>query len=116
MMRPREIRVWSLTCPRRASRGSVRAVSTASVRADLFAATSASAADRARLNAISVAAAPPWARRDASVTPLSLGSDACRAIGLTPSGIGPPSSSQRTQAATAGHVCEAALDPTTSPK
>ena len=52
-MRPSEIRVWSLIWPRRASLGSVRTVSTASARADLLAATTASAADRARLNAIS---------------------------------------------------------------
>ena len=39
MMRPSEIRVWSLIWPRRASLGSVRYVSMASVRADLLAAT-----------------------------------------------------------------------------
>ena len=65
MMRPSEIRVWSLIWPRRASLGSVRYVSMASVRADLLAATIASAAVRARLNAISVAAAVVCATREA---------------------------------------------------
>ena len=56
MMRPSEIRVWSLIWPNRASLGNVRTVSTASARADLLAATTASAADLARVNAISPAA------------------------------------------------------------
>ena len=37
MIRASEIRVWSLICPSRASRGMVRAVSTTSVRMDLLA-------------------------------------------------------------------------------
>ena len=65
MMRPSEIRVWSLIWPRRASLGNVRYVSMASVRADLLAATIASAAVRARLNASSVAAAVVCATREA---------------------------------------------------
>lgn len=94
----------------------MRAVSTARVRADRFAATSASAADLARVSAISVAAAVLCASRDASVTPLSDGADGCTGIGDTPSGIGPPLSSQRTQSATVGQVWVLALDPTTRPK
>ena len=104
MMRPSDIRVWSLTWPRRASRGRVRAVSTARARADLFAETTAPAADRARLNAISVAAAVLCASREASETPLSVCSEGCSGIGDTPSGMSPPPSSQRTHAATVGHV------------
>ena len=51
MIRPSEIRVWSLIWPRRASRGRVLTVSTANVSTDLFAATTASAAPRARVTA-----------------------------------------------------------------
>ena len=87
-MRPSEIRVWSLIWPSRASLGSVRTVSMASARADLLAATIASAAVRARVNAISVAAAVRRApARDANGTPLSLCSAGCSAIGATPSGM-----------------------------
>ncbi len=49
----RDGRVWSLIWPSRARRGSVRAVSTSSVRADLLVATTAPAAERARSKAIS---------------------------------------------------------------
>ena len=116
MILPSEIRVWSLIWPRRARRGNVRTVSTASARADLLAATSASAADRARLNVISVAAAAPCATREASGTPLSLCSAGCSAIGTTSSGISPSPASHFTQAATVGQVWLAALEPTTRPK
>ena len=104
MIRPSEIRVWSLIWPRRASLGSVRAVSTASVRADLLAATNASAAARARLKTISVAAAVPWATRELIETPLSLCSAGCRAIGATPAGMSPPPSIHLTHCATVGQV------------
>ena len=49
MIRPSEMRVCSLIWPRRASRGSVRAVSTASVRIDLLAATTAVPADAGKV-------------------------------------------------------------------
>jgi len=116
MMRPSEMRVWSLIWPRRASLGSVRYVSTASARADLLAATNASAADRATLKAISVAAVAPWATRELSETPLSACSAGCSAIGVTCSGMSPLPSIHLTHCATVGHVWLAAFDPTTKPK
>jgi hypothetical protein len=116
MIRPSEIRVWSLICPSRASRGSVRAVSTASVHADLFAETSAPAVERATPNAISVAAVAPCATRDVSDTPLTMCSSDCSAIGSTWSGMSPSPSSHLTQPATVGHVCCEAFEPTTKPK
>ena len=88
---------------------SVREVSTASVRADLLAATSASAAVRARLNAISVAAAAPCATRELSDTPLSLCSAGCSAIGETPSGMSPLPSIHFTHCATVGQVWRGGL-------
>ena len=116
MSLPSEIRVWSLIWPSRASRGRVRTVSTTIARADLLAATSASAADRARLKTISVAAVVPWATRELNETPLSLCSSGCSAMGVTPSGISPVLSIHLTHWATAGQVWLAAFDPTTRPK
>src|SRR5205085_12684376 len=89
---------------------------TARARADLLAATRASAADRARVNTISVAAAVPCATRDDNVTPLSVGSAGCSAIGATPPGMSPAPSIHLTHCATVGQVWPAALEPTTRPK
>ena len=72
MIRPSEMRVCSLIWPRRASRGSVRTVSTASVRIDLFAATTAFPAARARSKTTSDATPAPCATREANGTPLSV--------------------------------------------
>src|SRR4051794_750394 len=104
MMRPSEIRAWSVIWPRRASLGRVRYVSTARVRADLLAATIASAAVFARLIASSVAAAVVCATRDENETPLSVGSAGCSAIGATPSGISAVPSIHLTHCATVGQV------------
>ncbi len=108
--------MWSLICPRRASRGSVRAVSTISVRADLLVASTASAAERARSNAISEAATAPWATREVSATPPSADSAAWSTIGTTSSGNGAWPLRHLIQDATVGQVWVAAFDPTTSPK
>ena len=72
MMRPSEIRVWSLSCPSRASRGSVRTVSTANVRIDLLAPTTASAAPRASASAAPETSPMPCASRELNATPLSV--------------------------------------------
>jgi hypothetical protein len=88
----------------------------ASVRADLLAATSASAAVRARLNASSVAAAVVCATRELNETPLSVCSAGCRAIGATPAGCSPVPSIHLTHCATVGQVWVAAFEPTTRPK
>ena len=74
MMRPSEIRVWSLIWPSRVSRGSVRAVSPASVRIDLLALTTASAApraaDSARPDSLGHAVHQPRGQRDPGVVGL----------------------------------------------
>ena len=117
MMRPSEIRVWSLIWPSRASRGSVRAVSTARVRTDLLAATTASAAAarqrQRRLGDLADAVREPRAQCDTAVGVLGgLIGHQVDAVGLVAaagratSPIRPPSAS----------VCCAALDPTTRPK
>src|SRR6478735_6869923 len=110
MIRPSEIRVWSLIWPSRVSRGSVRAVSTASVRIDFLVFTTAPAAPRANDQATSEASAMLCISRADKATPDSSGSASLSCIGAILAGWESSPDSQRTQSATVGHVDVAALD------
>ena len=116
MMRPNEIRVWSLICPNLTRRGSVRAVSMASVRIDRLAPITTSAALRASDTANSETSATPCMTRELIATPVSVEPAVVSGIGTMWSGRSPPPESHCTQAATVGQVMVAAFEPTTRPK
>ena len=108
--------MWSLICPNRTRRGSVRMVSMARVRTDLFTPATASDAPRAIDTANSDTSATPCMTRDVMATPDSLASGVESGIGTMLSGRSAPPDSHCTQFATVGQVMVDAFDPTTRPK